>query len=298
MISLPIIYGLLAAFLIGTSDFLSRFSAAKRSSVYPVMWVAFMGSLILWAYTSYFQDYNFAAQEAHIYFATALSGVLNVVALICLYRAIARGPVAVASPFVSSSTVFIVVIWFFMGVQPTIYNYLGMLLSVVGAITIGYFNKQKDTGHDTIHICQTAALSLIAAICFAVRLFLLQYFTEDIGADNALLQVRFFGLVAILIYALYLTFKGNIIFPTQQDFKFRQDVLIPAAQGVFETLGVLLILIASVGDYRVTVPAVFASFSIVTVTWSVLIFKEKISIGRMIGIMILISGVVIIEISS
>ena len=148
------------------------------------------------------------------------------------------------------------------------------------------------------HSLITACFALVAAFFFATRLFMMQYFIEDLGAINALFQVRFFGAIIVFFLIIILYSTGRLSLPKKGDFHFKYDVFIPAVQGIIETAGILFLLFASVGDYRVTAPAIFSTFAVITIFWSILIFKEKVSLGRWCGVILLIAGVIIMETTS
>lgn len=298
MLFSPILYAFLAAFLVGTGDFMSRFSSQHRAPIYTVTWVKVMGGLVLFCLLFY-QNYDFPEQSHFLWYMTALAGCMNVVALLCLYRALMRGPISIAAPMTSVATLFLTLEWLVVGVIPAPFAYLGIFLSVIGAMCVGYFgckNNSDDLG--TKHNIVTALFALGAAFFFSARLFIMQYYIEDLGAVNALFQARFFGAIIALIILFVLFAKGKISLPKKGDFIFKYDVAIPALQGIMETMGILFLLMASVGDYRVTAPAIFSTFSVVTIFWSIMIFKEKVSIGRWCGIAILLTGVVLMEAAS
>ena len=275
----PILYAFLAAFLVGTGDFMSRFSSERRAPLYTVTWVKVMGAVLLFGILLY-QNYEFPEQSLFLWGISALGGAMNVAALVCLYRALMRGPVAIAAPMTSIATLFLTIEWLIVGVMPAPFAYVGIALSVLGAMCVGYFggkNNIQDMG--VRHNLITAGFALSAAFFFSARLFLMQYFSEDLGAVNAFFQVRLFGTAVALVILFMLAQKGKISLPKKGDFHFKYDVAIPAAQGIMETLGILFLLLASVGDYRVTAPAIFTLFSVVTIFWSMLVFKEKLALG-------------------
>ena len=82
--------------------------------------------------------------HGYAWFASALSGLLNLVALFFLYRALARGPVAVASPAASSFTVLLVALNMFAGEAWSGWQLVAMLLVFAGvAMFLRVFVKKR-----------------------------------------------------------------------------------------------------------------------------------------------------------
>lgn len=293
----PLILALTSAFFVGTADFLSRFSSQRRNVLYPILWVMAGGTFILGVHLI-LEGHDFTLQPLWLYGVTALAGGFNVLALLSLYTALRIGPVAIASPLCSLAAVFLGLEWFVMGVYPSSMAYYGIFCAIMGAMIVSFFGKSNPLHYTRQDVLNTIFLSLACAVFFSLRLFLLQYYQDDLGVMNGLFQVRCFGLAICVLLALYYSLKGRSVIPDYRSLSFKYDIIFPFIQSLLETFGILFLLMASVGEFRVTAPAIFSCFSAVTVLWSVLVFKEKIGIGRMIGIGVLIAGIVIIQVGT
>ena len=297
MTLLPLILASTAAFFVGTADFLSRFSSQRRNVLYPVLWVMAGGTFIL-GVQLISEGHDFTAQALWLYGITALAAGFNVLALLLLYKALRIGPVAIASPLCSLAAVFLGLEWFVMGVYPSLIGYYGIFCAIIGAMIVGFFGKSNPLHVTRQDVMKTILLSLASAIFFSLRLFLLQYYKNDLGAINGLFQVRCFGLIICLLMVAYYNIKGESVIPHYRSLSFKYDIIFPFMQSLLETFGILFLLMASVGEFRVTAPAVFSCFSAVTVLWSAFVFKEKIGIARIFGIGILIVGIIIIQLGT
>ena len=99
-----------------------------------------MGAILLWGMMLY-QGQAFPEQSLFLWSMSFLSAAMNVTALVCLYRALMRGPVAIAAPLTSMATVFLTIEWLIFGVMPSVGAYIGIVLSLLGAVCVGVFWK-------------------------------------------------------------------------------------------------------------------------------------------------------------
>ena len=277
MIEIPIIHALCAAFFVGTGNFLVRFSAAKRAPIYTVAWVMVFGTIALGSLLIYRDQFTFI-QSWDVTLLIIIASFSSFFALICLFRSLTWGPIYLAAPLAETGTVWLALEWLLMGVNIGFYGYIGLIVAVIGVMFISYCSKRVRKSYDPKYYYRTAFFALLAGFFFALRLFILQICSEDIGILNGLFQIRFFGIFITVVFLLFLLTKKRINLPKKGDFHWRCDVIIPFSQVALETIGFILLLYASIGDYRVIAPTIYTSLSIVTIFWSMIFFSERLSL--------------------
>jgi drug/metabolite transporter (DMT)-like permease len=295
ILNIYMIYALIAAICVGTSDFLSRFTSGKYSSLYPAVWVTGIGSAFL-AGILYFQGYEFFMLDNVTLGMMGIAGFLNLLSLILFYHALYRQPISIASPICTLSTAFLAIEWAIFGIELAMPVYIGMILSVSGAGLIGFFSDKTNATFTFKHNLITAMFALCAAVCFSLRLFILQHYVPTVGAAESLFYARFFSFFIAIIILIYCMKRNKIKLPKIRGFNLLHDGGIPIIQGLCETVGILLLLNASVGQYRVIAPAIFTCYCLVTIILSVIFLQERLKLGRIIAIFILLLGVVIMQI--
>jgi uncharacterized membrane protein len=291
-----IVLSVIAAFFVGTSDFLAKMRHPQRHVLYSLFAMSFLGFIFCAIYTTlighdifYFHDYRSLS-------LLALSGLSNIIALLFLYVGLDRGPVSVTAPLVTLSAVFLAIKWFFMGVTMSFMGYVGGGIAVLGAIMLGF--KVKNDIYTHKHILISGLFGIIAGFFFSLRLFIMQLIANDMHYTIVLTQTRFFGLLSVIpiVYAFWRIKKINI-FPTIYNFEFKTDVFFPILQASTGAIGIIFLMIASVGAYTVIAPTIFSVNACFTVLWSVIIFGEKITIQRIIAFEVILAGIVILKMS-
>jgi len=101
-----VLWGLIGAVTIGISDCIARVTAARLPTEFIVLVVMLLSTIVLTIGFAVTGDWPAWHPAAWLY--SAASGFLNVVALQCLYIALGRGPVSIASPTASVFSVLIV----------------------------------------------------------------------------------------------------------------------------------------------------------------------------------------------
>jgi drug/metabolite transporter (DMT)-like permease len=251
-----ILWGLLGAGFIGVSDCVARVTAQRVSM--SVLFAAVMGvstvSMAGWAWATG----DWPRWDTYGWVASALSGLLNLVALYFLYSALVRGPVTVASPTASSFSVILIAMNGLAG-QPLYWQQgVAMGLVFLGVVMLSRRSGSADQ-FDAAHLRVTALLGLLAAIAVAARMFLAQDAAEILGTAPALLLNRGFALVGVVFLFAYETARG---WPRR--WPDRSIISLVLLQALLETLALASFLTGSSGEGRIGATIGFASFSAVT----------------------------------
>lgn len=281
-----ILWGLCGALLIGASDCIARVTS-RRVSV-SILFLAIMG-LSFTALTVYLTiSADWPAWDARAWSASALSGFLNLLALFCLYRALAKGPVSVASPAASTFTVLLVAmniiageIWSWMQVIALIVVFFGVAMLAQPATTDRHVEH-----YDKKWLRTTTLLGLAAAAAIALRMFLAQEASTTLGPLHGLYLNRVFALIGAILLVIYCIYKlPKLDLPTG---KMRSLVFL---QAVLETAALAAFLIGSRGDGRVGASIGFAGFAAASALFAWWWLGEAVGWQRSLWIMVVGVGV-------
>lgn len=288
-----LLWGLCGALLIGGSDCIARVTAQRISS--SVLFLFIMGlacvGLSLW----FLVTGDWPPWHLQAWSASALSGFLNLVALYFLYLALARGPVAIASPAASTFTALLVGLniiagesWSWLQVASLCIVFLG-----IGMLAQPSAADENVEHYDAIWLRKTALFALAAAAAVALRMFLAQEASSDIGPLHALFLNRFFALIGtIALIAFSIARSQQLSWPKGRMLKlvFLQAALESAALGSF--------LIGSKDGGRITASIGFSAFAAATAIFAWIWLGERIGWQRGIWIAVVAVGVSIASVAS
>ncbi|MFK7994321.1 MAG: EamA family transporter [Granulosicoccus sp.] len=288
-----ILWGLLGALLIGASDCIARVTAQKVAI--GILFLSIMGLSFTTLSVGLTLSMNWPIWHPVAWGASAISGSLNLLALYFLYRALARGPVAVASPAASTFTVLLVALNIFSGEPWSWYQVLAMLIVFTGVAMLARpSNTDVDKKHyDSEWLKRTALFGLAAAMAVAVRMFFAQEASAAIGALHALYLNRLFALLGAIALVLYkLHQRGDLTWPTGK------TRILVIAQAVLETAALGAFLIGSANGGRVAATIGFSAFAAATALFAWWWLGERIGWQRSIWIVVTALGVLLAATSS
>ncbi|MBX2880211.1 MAG: DMT family transporter [Granulosicoccus sp.] len=283
-----VLWGLCGAILIGASDCIARVTARQVSS--SLLFLFIMGLslavLTLWDITTG----EWPPWHLWAWTASAMSGVLNLVALYFLYQALARGPVAVASPAASSFTVLLVLLNIVAGEPWSLLQIGAMALVFLGIVML---TRPTAADNGSTHVDAkwlriTVFYALAAAFAVSFRMFLAQEAGEIVGAFHALYLNRLFALTGSVLLVAYLILRNHSLsWPTGS---LRGLVLL---QAIFETGALAAFLIGSSSGGRISASIGFAAFAAATALFARIWLKELIGWHRAWWIFIVGVGVLL-----
>jgi len=284
MISL--FWGLCGALLIGGSDCIARVTA-QRVSV-SVLFLFIMGlsfvSLSMWLLMSA----NWPPWHASAWIASAISGWLNLVALFFLYRALARGPVAVASPVASTFTVFLLALNIFSGEPWSALQIVAMVVVFLGVVMLARpVHTDSNMEHfDSNWLRGTAYYALGAAAAVSLRMFLAQEAGSELGPMHALYLNRAFALLGAVALVFYvISQQASLAWPQKGTIK------LVVLQAVLETLALGAFLIGSASGGRISATIGFSTFAVATALFAWWWLGERIGWQRGFWMLIVSVGV-------
>jgi len=283
-----ILWGLAGAVLIGASDCIARITAQKVAL--SILFLSIMGLSLLTLTVGFMVTMNWPAWHPAAWGASAISGLLNLVALYFLYRALARGPVAVASPAASTFTVLLVALNIAVG-EP--WSWMQIVAIVLVFTGVAMLAKPSSIDADKQHydarwLRRTALFGLAAATAVAVRMFFAQEASSELGALDALYLNRLFALIGAIAMVLYvLSQSTHLKWPTGRirNLVFLQAMLETAALGAF--------LVGSANGGRVSATIGFSAFAAATALFAWWWLGERIGWQRSVWIAVTGVGVLL-----
>lgn len=283
-----ILWGLTGAVLIGASDCVARITT--RQVPISILFLSIMGSSFIALSAGLAVSMNWPAWHPGAWSASAASGLLNIVALYFLYRALARGPVAVASPAASTFTVLLVALNIFTG-EP--WSWMQIVAMVIVFIGVAMLARPSSVDAETEHydptwLKHTALFGLAAATAVAVRMFFAQEASADIGAMHALYLNRLFALLGAIVLVIFeLNRRGKLTWPTG---KIRHLVVV---QALLETTALGAFLLGSANGGRVAATIGFSAFAAATALFAWWWLGERIGWQRSVWIAVTGLGVML-----
>ncbi len=281
---MSVVWGLVAAVLIGTSDCIARVTTQRLPTSVLTLIIMVISSVILTGWMIVTGDWP----QWHVWGwgASAVSGVLNVVVLYFLYTALMRGPVAVASPAASTFTVLLVGLNALAG-EP----WSGMQLVAVVVVFVGIImlSRRSDTpgiddSYDARWIRVTALYGLLAAVAVSLRMFLAQDASVILGVLPALYLNRVFALLAVGLLVVFQLYRNiSLLWPRGKTFG------LVLFQALLETLALGAFLLGSAGNGRVPAAIGFSAFAAVTAVVAWMWLGERIGWQR--GVWISVVGI-------
>jgi len=292
-----LLWGLLGAVLIGGSDCTARVTSQKVSLL-PLIFCVMAISTVLLTIGLLATD-SMPQWHQRAWLVSAISGALNIAALLFLYKALSYGPVSVASPAASSFAVFLVLLNALAGEPWTYYQALAVVMVFIGVVMLS-----AKTGSPTDEsvaanqyskkwLRRTSLLATGAALTISFRMFFAQEATAELGAVSALYLNRLFALLtcSIALVLLPLAQRSNRKSPNQ--WPVGAIVWFVLLQGLLEMAAFGAFLYGSEGEGRVAATIGFSTFAAATTLIAWVALKEPIGWWRGLWILFISVGVMI-----
>jgi len=278
-----VLLGVLSAFSFGIGDFLARFSSQEVGFKNSLFWMLIVGAIF---YIILFSIFGNGLNPNSIGLSNSfLSGILIMFGLLCLYRGLQMGPVSIVAPIAAINPLFVFLIRYVLGSEPTLLQWMATIVVISGAIlvSISADSHQESLGLNKKQIKESVLISFIASVTLALGLIFSQEATNTLEPLETVIYIRFFSLLGI---ASILLFSKSKIFIT------KKAIPILFFQGILETTGYFCLVSAYAFD-KVSIAVVISSgFGLVTVILARFILKEKISKIQGSGIFLTFLGVI------
>ena len=278
-----VLLGILSAFSFGIGDFLARFSSQEVGFKNSLFWMLIVGAIF---YIILFSIFGSGLNPNSIGLSNSfLSGILIMFGLLFLYRGLQMGPVSIVAPIAAINPLFVFLIRYALGSEPTLLQWMATIVVISGAILVSVSadSHQESLGLNKKQIKESVVISFMASVTLALGLIFSQEATNTLEPLETVIYIRFFSLLGI---ASILLFSKSKIFIT------KKAMPILFFQGILETTGYFCLVSAYAFD-KVSIAVVISSgFGLVTVVLARLILKEKISKIQGSGIFLTFLGVI------
>ena len=281
-----ILLGLLGGGFIGVSDCVARLTAQRTSLSVLILYVMGISTVVMTVWFLALGDWP--RWDFYSWSVSLLSGFLNLAALLFLYKALARGPVSVASPAASTFSVILVALNAVSG-EPFSWQ---QLVSVF-VVFIGIAMLARPGSGTTLHenyspawLRTTALLGLGTGACVALRFFFAQEAVVFLGPIHSLYLNRLAALVSVLLLMFWEQSRNK-----PRNWPQGSVLKLVIFQSFLEMLALGAFLFGSTGDGRVGASIGFSAFSAVTTLSAWIWLKEKVDPHRIIWIGIIIAAI-------
>ncbi len=283
-----IVSGLSAMFGWGSADFLASTSIKKLGTFRTFFWMMVVGFVeITLAMIFITKNYEISF---FLIFLIVVSSFVWVVGYLLLYRAFEIGAIPIVSTVVTSQSVFAVIAGiFFFHESLSLLKVLFILLIILGSICVSldfdFFKQGK------INFLKGFKEAAISALLFGI-IFLPfnKYLTEN--AD--LLFVNFLTRLFSLLILVFIAFFARKTL--KLELKNNKDNLVLLSVGVLDVSALLSLSFGLSNGLAVIVAPISQSLSIVTILLAVIFLKEKLKINQIIGIVMTVSGIILLSI--
>jgi len=284
-----IIWGLLGAIFIGVSDGIGRVTTQRVSLNILILFIMGISTFLMSIWFLLTWDWP----EWHFYswLVSFLSGFLNVIALLFLFQALARGPVYVASPAASSFSVILVTLNVLSGQPINSTQIIAIIVVFFSIIMLTRPSKGLQLPaleyYSTKWLRVTALLGVGTGITVAVRFFLAQEAVLILKPTHALYLNRFSALIFVIILLCWEFYrKHNMQWPKHS------TLFLIVTQSILEMLSLGAFLFGSTTGGRVGVAIGFSAFAAITTLTSWIWLGEKVSLQKMFWIGIIAISIV------
>lgn len=274
--------GILSALSFGIGDFLARFSSREVGFKNSLFWMLVVGALF---YLILFSIFGEGLNPNSIGLSNSfLSGILIMFGLLCLYRGLQIGPVSIVAPITAINPLFVFLIRYALGSEPSLLQWLSTLIVISGAIFVSFSANsfQESLGLTKKQIKDSVIISFMASITLALGLIFSQEATNTLDPLETVIYIRFFSLLGIAFIILYTKNKITLT---------KKAIPILFFQGILETSGYFCLVFAYAFDKASIAVVISSGFGLVTVVLARLILKEQISKLQSVGIILTFLGV-------
>lgn len=276
------VWALLSAASFGVSDFMGGF-ATKEVSAVRITWRATMGGVIV----AIGAGLAFAGSTTTADLAWgAASGIAGMIGLVFLFRAIAIGPIAVASPVTALMGAMVpFVVGLLTESRPPRNAIIGAALGMIAVPLLSGIDQAKDQRPRT----ETFVNAVVSGLGFGGFFALIAQVSSDSGMWP-LLAAKLAALVALTVVVLSLRVEPRRIERRIAGLAYTSGAIDMAAN-IFFVLGTRLGNLAIIGVITSLYPAV-------TVGLGRIILKEHLSKGQFVGIAVMVAALSLIATAS
>jgi drug/metabolite transporter (DMT)-like permease len=276
-----IVWGVFSALSLGTADFLAGLSARSTGYSRALFWVFVVSCICLTTYMVMIDHpMQIVLSEQWL---IVLFGLMNTIAMLLLYRALAIGPLSLVAPIIAAYPVIVVMFAFLLGSRPSPLQWLGMVVAILGVVIVARAVRQEgsDSGNPSTHRL-AVTLASCACLAYAVLIISGQHAIPLHGELQTLWLGRVIAMISLLPFFLVTRTSPGV--PVKW-----WPVL--CIQGTLDFGGLLFLFLGSRGEFAEITAVVGSLFGAVTVLLARVFLKEKMSKFQWAGIILIFLGV-------
>jgi uncharacterized membrane protein len=284
-----IIYSLLTAFSLATSDALAKKALASRD-VYFVAWGRLLFALPVFFATFFFIE--IPDLDRVFWIATICALPLEIIAMILYTKALKVSPISLTMPFLALTPLFLIVsAYLILGEKVSFYGAAGIVLMAVGSYTLNFHRIR----HDVLEPVKAAFREK------GIRMMIVVACIFSITASFGKLAIEhsspvFFGSFYFIL--LTIIFTPIAFFRNRSGMTIgKKDVLPLASTGITYSMMIIFHMIAmSMTNvaYMISVKRTSLLFSVL---YGYILFKEEKITERTIGATIMLAGFIVLVFS-
>lgn len=286
---MTIIAGLLSMFFWGTAIFLAALASRKLGNVLTLFWMQLFGFLIGAIY--FFLNLNsfvFGPIPRYIPVLIVIA-VLQLIAYLSFYRGLEKAKVSLVSPIGAAwglVTAMLGVVFFKEILSVTQLSAIALI--IIGIILIS-INIKDMFSEKKVKLLIGVKEGVVAMFGWGISLFLLVLPGKELGWFLPAFIFRFF---VLLLLSMYMFFSKKLFVPMSVNFPIGLLLLI----GIFDIGGFLSYSFGVAGEYASIVAPIGSAFTLVSVILAKIFLKEKLDLGKIIGICGIVCGLILISI--
>ncbi|MBL8893591.1 MAG: DMT family transporter [Rhizobiales bacterium] len=276
----PILLGMVAALSWGTLDLLAGLTSRKMGYVQTTAGVTLAGFLLLTIALMIFGPFP-SFGSTTIWIAMA-AGAGIALATMCLFAALASGPISLAIPVAMSYPASTVVVFAALGIYPTLHQLIAVLAILGGAGLVAVTEPTETHATAPGRMRRTITFALLAHAIFLFAVLAGQNAAEEIGALQSVWVSRIGGSVLILPVLFFGAKAKQILLGA---------LPLLTLMGLLDILGTSALFAAGRTEQPELATVCSAAAGAITVILAAVFLKEKVRLGRWAGIALVFSGV-------
>ncbi len=293
------LFALIALLMWSGSDLFSKIGCQNRYEKHAALKMVVAVGFIMGLHAAYELIFNgvvFSLEVVWIYLPVS---ALYIVSMAIGYFGLKYIELSISSPICNTSGALMVVFHMLRGVMPETSVLIGIAFTFLGVIGIGIAEytedevtraeRQKSANHKYVKSFLAILLPIVYALIDAWGTYadsrVLELHKLDEAQANVAYELTFFS-VGLLIF-FYLLIRG--------EFKATKTDGAKLSAAIFETAGQFAYIYA-LGANAIAAAPIISCYCVLTVVWSRIFLKEKLSLKHYLSILLALIGIVILAI--
>lgn len=302
---MAILYGITAALLWGTADFLARFATRRIGVIRSLFYMEAIGVLAFtfWIVPNKEIPVAISNHASNIWMWVAASAIISTVASLAFYRALETGVLSVVSPVCSAYPVFTLVLSIFAGEKLRLHQFAGIALAIIGvtlastsftalqsSTKTGASNPSASPGakHPAAHLTRGVGLAIFASAAYGLNFWLIGYhIMPALSGTLSVWSTR----------ALSVAFLPIICLATKQSLAIPRGTIwwMLLAIGLFDTTAYLASNLGLATGHISLVTVLGSLFAAVTVFLASVFLKERLERTQWLGIALIFAAIILVS---